>query len=169
VTAIELIDQLTTQRAAFEAVIAGLPEAVFLQPGVVDDWTIKDILIHLTAWEGELVRLLWQAANGDQPTTVHFGKAGVDAINASFQRELKDRPLEDVLEDFEGVRRQTIRRLQQWQPADLENPKRFPWLKGLPLSAWIAEDTYKHEAEHLPQIQAWLAAHPEYTTTDAED
>lgn len=34
-----------------DAAIAGLDEAAMLEPGVVEEWSIKDLLGHVTAWE----------------------------------------------------------------------------------------------------------------------
>ena len=39
-----------------------------IQPGVVGQWSLKDILVHLTLWEAELVTLLFQARQGQKPS-----------------------------------------------------------------------------------------------------
>jgi hypothetical protein len=69
--------------------------------------------------------------------------------------ESKERPLERILSDFEGVREQTIRRVEALSDSDLTDPKRFPWLDGKPLLEWITSDSTNHEAEHLEQIRVW--------------
>lgn len=151
----ELIAALENGREQFHTVIQGLSDEAMLEPGVVGEWSVKDVLAHLTRWEGELVALLFQAQQGREPGTVHFGSASTDEVNAKWYAESKDRPLERVLSDFEGVRRQTIRRVQPLSDRDLTDPKRFPWLDGKPLSSWIENDSFGHEAEHAVQIRAW--------------
>ena len=116
---------------------------------------MKDVLSHLSHWEAELVKLLWEASQGDSPTTVHFGKTPVDEVNAAWQAESANRPLERVLADFIAVRKQTSRRVQAFSDKDLNDPQRFPWQDNRPLWDWIATDSFGHEAEHLAQIQEW--------------
>lgn len=151
----EILDALEDQREAFLEAIDGLSDEQLEQPGVIGDWSIKDIMFHLTMWESELVKLLWQAAQGVQPTTVHFSKVSVDERNAAWSALARDRSLEQVIDDFAGVRKQTSRRLAAFKDKDLQDPKRYPWLKDHPLWVWIAEDSFKHEAEHTAQIIQW--------------
>lgn len=117
-----------------------------------DGWAIKDILSHLVRWEAELVKLLWQLRQGQRPTTVHFTGMDIDEINSRWLAEDRSRPLERILDDFQGVRRQTIRRIGSFSDQELNDPQRYPWLKGQSLSEWVAEDSFEHEAEHLRQI-----------------
>lgn len=124
-------------------------------PGVVGNWTIKDILAHLTRWEAELVKLLWQVRQGTQPTTILNQDISLDEVNARWHEEDKDRPLDRILKDFHGVREQTIRRLDHFKDDDLTNPQRYTWLGGRPLWMWVAEDSFEHDLEHMEQIQAW--------------
>ena len=154
----EILDALEDQREAFLEVIDGLSDEQIDQPGVVGDWSVKDIMFHLTLWEAELVKLLWQAAQGVQPTTAHFDKTPVDELNAAWSLQSRNRTLEQVIDDFAGVRKQTSRRLEAFKDKDLNDPQRYPWLENHPLWVWIAEDSFKHEAEHLAQIQQWREA-----------
>jgi hypothetical protein len=154
----EILDALEDQREAFLDAIDGLSDEQIEQPGVVGAWSVKDIMFHLTLWEAELVKLLWQAAQGTQPTTAHFSKTPVDELNAAWSLQAHTRTLEQVIDDFAGVRKQTSRRLGPFKDTDLNDPQRYPWLKNHPLWVWIAEDSFKHEAEHLVQIRQWREA-----------
>ena len=151
----ELIQALEDGRERFLDVVEGLPDAGWVEGGVVGEWSVKDILAHLSRWEAELIALLYQAGLGRKPTTAQFSSASEDTLNAKWYLESKDRPLERILTDFEGVREQTIRRVQTIVDADLTDPKRYPWLKGKPLADWIASDSIEHEAEHAAQIRQW--------------
>jgi hypothetical protein len=154
----ELLRALITTREDFRQAVDGLPDEALLEPGVCGNWSIKDMMAHIMLWESELVKLLWEAKEGRKPTTIHFqnqDSKAIDETNARWYRENKDRPLDIVLEDFEGVRRQTIRRLEGFQNRDLTDPKRFSWLKETPLWKWVAGDSFKHEAEHIAEIRAW--------------
>lgn len=151
----EVLAALDREHQKLMVAIDGLSAEAVLEPGVIDNWSVKDILYHISMWESELVKLLWQAENGQKPTTVHFNNPSVDELNASWYEQGKDRPLVRVMEDFQGVRKQTMRRVRAFSDHDLEDEKRFPWLDGKPLWTWIAVDSFDHEAEHTAQILAW--------------
>lgn len=151
----EILDALEDTREQFLDCIEGLSENEMQLPGVVGEWSVKDIIAHLSSWEAELVKLLWQAAQGLPPTTAFFTQSSVDETNAAWQKTMKDRPLDKVLADFAAVRKQTIRRLEAFSDDQLNNPRRYTWQRQTPLWEWIANNTFSHEAEHMQQIQLW--------------
>ena len=154
----EVLKTLADSREAFLAAVDGLSDEALLEPGVIEGWSIKDILYHLTMCEAELVKLLWQASQGQEPTSVQMQATTVDEQNAAWAAESKTRPLELVWEDFHAVRKQISRRVSVFREEDFEDPRRFTWLNGDPLWVWIANETIEHEAEHAVQIKAWRAA-----------
>ena len=151
----EILDALEDERENFIEAIDGLSDEAVLEPGVVGDWSIKDILFHICMWEAELVKLLWQAAQGLPPSAVFFSGLSVDEINAAWMAEGQARTYDQVWDDFQAVRKQTVRRLSAFNDKDLNDPERYTWLKDHPLSDWIAENSFGHEKEHTAQIKAW--------------
>lgn len=152
----ELISVLTTGRDDFLKILQGLSDQEMETPGVVEQWSIKDILVHLTRWEAEIVKLLWQAKQGIKPSTAHFRGTSIDDVNKRWYEESQSRTLKIVMSDFLGVRKQTLRRVEEISDSVLTNPKQYTWLEGKPLWEWIAEDSFEHEAEHGDQIRVWL-------------
>jgi hypothetical protein len=155
----DLLSSLKTSREGMLAALDGLDDEGMSEPGVIDEWSVKDILVHLSLWEAELVTLLWQARQGRRPTTAQLGKETVDELNARWHGMYKDRALDRVLDDFRAVRHQTERRVDGFTDGELADPNLFPWLNGEPLEHWIAEDSFGHEAEHMAQILAWRKSH----------
>jgi hypothetical protein len=151
----EILTSLAEGRDSLLESIQGLSGKELEEPGVIGEWSVKDILIHLTHWEAELVKLLWQAKQGVTPTTVHFDPASVDEINAQWFKESQFRPFKIAMDDFLGVRKQTIRRVEELSVEELTDPYYFPWLSDQPLWEWIANDSFEHEAEHEAQIRDW--------------
>lgn len=152
----ELLDKLTTERALILETLDRVPEEEIGKRGVVGDWSVKDILSHLNYWEAELIKLLWQAQQGQTPTTIHFGKKSADELNEEWYENARERPIDRILADFEAIRKQTIRRVSQFSENNLNSDEAYHWLKGYPLWTWIANDTYEHEREHREQIESWL-------------
>jgi hypothetical protein len=152
----EILTALEDVRENFLNAIEGLDDSQLNEPGVVDDWSVKDLIVHISMWEAELVKLLWQVRQGQAPTTIHFTKTGsVDDINAAWDAASKGRTLEQAMADFRGVRKQTERRVQSFNDQELTEKDHFPGLRGFPLAEWIANDSYDHESEHIAQIIAW--------------
>lgn len=153
----ELLDALEDEREKLLETIEGLSDEAMLEPGVIGEWSVKDTLSHLSQWEAELVKLLWQAQQGIRPTGLRYTQEEVDAVNAAWQAAHKDRELDSVLSDMQAVRKQTIRRIEGFNNRDLNDAQRWPWLRGEPLWKVIEVDSFGHEAEHAAQIQDWRA------------
>lgn len=151
----ELVEALEDSHERILEAIEGLSPEAMLEPGVVGEWSVKDVLAHLSRWEAEVVKLLWQARQEIPPTTLLNEQIPDDEVNARWHAEDKARSLERILEDFHGVRNQTIRRLDYFTDKDLDDPKRYPWLGGQPLWEWVAGDTFEHDVEHLDQLRLW--------------
>ena len=149
----EILEALESGRENFLELIEGMDDEAMLFKTSQEDWSVKDILAHLTRWEAELVKLLWQLRQGMQPSTLHFSNAPVDEINAEWLQEDQTRPLERILSDFHGVRNQTLRRVESFSESQLIEKGKYPWLKGKALWELIANDSFEHEAEHAPQIR----------------
>ncbi len=155
----DLIQGLEKGRAEFLATIDGLSDGQMTEPGVAGEWSIKDILAHVSRWEAELIGLLFQTQQGRQPITAQFSALPVDELNARWYKDSRDRPLERVLSDFHAVRQQTIKRVQSFSYKDLTDPRHYPWLGGKPLAEWITSDSVEHEAEHAVRIREWRSEH----------
>lgn len=151
----EILTALRANRDSLLNALDGLSDAAMQEPGVIDDWSVKDILTHITAWEAELVTRLAQAKQGKKPANANFTPAQVDELNAKWHKEYKNRPLDRVLADFRAVRGQTITQVESLAEEDLNDPKRYSWLGGSPLWEWIEGDSSGHDAEHTAQIKAW--------------
>ena len=151
----ELLYELESSREWFLELIDDVLDEGFEDPGVNGNWSLKDVLAHLTRWEAELVKLLWQVSQGQEPTSAHFSGISKDMLNEKWYREMRTRHLDMILEDYHNVRNQTMRRLEDFSDQELNDQKRYRWLGGRPLWAWVAADSYDHEYEHSLQIKSW--------------
>ena len=151
----ELLAALEDSHERILEAIEGLSPEAMIEPGVVGEWSVKDVLAHLSRWEAEVIKLLWQAHQGRTPTTLLNEQVSDDEVNARWHDEDQARSLERILDDFHGVRNQTIRRLEFLTDKDLNDPKLYPWLGGQPLWEWVAGDSFEHDAEHLEQLRPW--------------
>src|SRR5260221_7679022 len=90
----ELLAKIQSERSRLEETLAPLSDAQLIEPGVVGDWSIKDILAHLSVWEGRLrQRVKGQAERGTDLGTPEF--------NAQVFVENRNRDLKDVRAEFQ--------------------------------------------------------------------
>src|SRR5256885_7218978 len=81
-----LLRRLDKAWAALKESYAGLSDPRLTEPGVTGDWSVKDILAHVTTWEREALKHLpLIIAGGRPPRYVSYG--GIDAFNAKMTEE----------------------------------------------------------------------------------
>ncbi|MBI3362134.1 MAG: ClbS/DfsB family four-helix bundle protein, partial [Chloroflexi bacterium] len=108
----------------------------------------------ITAWEAEWLKAWGQHKAGKRPVLVETD-AEVDAQNAQWLKNNKKKPLDKVLADLHGARKQTIRQIENLTEDDLNRVGKFAWLRDRTLADFIAGETFTHEREHAAQIWAW--------------
>lgn len=152
----EILAKLESSREQFLDALEGLSEEEMTTAGACGDWSVKDLLAHLSRWEAELVKLLWELRQSGRSSS-ELVKPGldIDKLNAGWHAEARDRALARVLDDFHAVRNQTILRVEAFGERDLSDPKRYPALRGSALEAYIAANTYDHEDEHAADLLRW--------------
>lgn len=117
------------------------------------DWTGKDLLAHITAWEKRVLELLQRGRNhpgGFQVEGVEDWD--VDRVNLSYYEANRARPLTDIQRDFHYIHDQLMAELALW-PDDLDHPQWSAWIDGPPLWQIIPGDTYEHYEEHITVIR----------------
>lgn len=155
-----LLAAIRRERAELEAVLGRVPAARLSQPLAGDDWSVKDILAHIVAWE-EVLLHWWQASqNGETPTDPGPGLSSddVERLNSAFYQAHRHRPLAEVQEDFRRSYAQIIAMLEAAPDAAIEQPGYFPWTGSAPFAWFITPSTSDHYQEHRLQIAAWLDA-----------
>ncbi len=153
-----ILDELRSKYVALEAILAPLDEAQMTKTGVIGDWSIKDILAHITAWHHRLLARLHAARHNEEPTiSGPDSEEEMDRLNEQFYKENKSHPLADVLGGFRSSYLQIVEAVQAMPEEDLIDPHRFAWLNGDSLRQLVAGDTYDHYEEHRQQIEEWLA------------
>lgn len=151
----ELMQSISEARQAFDDAIAGLTDEDMRELPAVGPWTVKDVMAHLVAWEAETVTALAQLGTGARPRYSGLPDDELDKLNATWHAENKDRPLDRVQADYEGVGRQTLRRVTALSDDELFRPGKFKWRQGGTLAEWILGDTADHYREHAGQIREW--------------
>src|SRR5438552_10626889 len=147
----QLVSELKQENADWQALLDDIGEANMTQTEVAGGWSIKDIVAHLTEWRRRTVKR-FQAALNHGPDSVlppwPSELQDVDEINAWIYESNRDRPLADVLSDSREVFQHLMDAIAAFSENELQDPQRFEWLEGEPLSGRFVF-SYFHE-EHEP-------------------
>lgn len=161
-----LLATVRAERARWEALLAELGPERLTEPGVAGDWSVKDLLGHLAAYQRAWgARLRW-AKTGVPPTPREM--FDVDALpegagtwteeeqNAAIHAQYAPLPPPVVLAKWREAFDLLTDGVATLPAADLTTPGRFPWAGDRPLAEAMAADTYLHARHHAADVRAWL-------------
>ena len=146
-TRIQLLKRLDTAWRALAQSYAGLPDAQLLEPGVTGDWSVKDIIAHVTWWEEEALTHLPLVLAGGRPPRYSVTHGGIDAFNATMTARRKDLSLAAVLRQRDEVHRRLVALIERAPEGQLTRETRFRRRLRL--------DTYGHYPKHAQAIRSW--------------
>ena len=104
----QLLNRLDTAWVAFQASYAGLSNSRLTEPGVTGDWSVKDLIAHVTWWEEEALRHLPLIIVGDRPPRYSVAYGGIDAFNAMMAERKRDVSLSEVLTQQDDTHQRLI-------------------------------------------------------------
>ncbi|MDD5371288.1 MAG: ClbS/DfsB family four-helix bundle protein [Anaerolineaceae bacterium] len=143
----QLLEKIDQDWKAFQESYTGLTDSQMLEPGVTDDWSVKDILAHVTWWEQEAVKYLPLILQGGRPPRYKDLYGGIDAFNAQMTDQKRGLTLSDVLRQQDETHRRLIETVQS-APED-QFTRETPFRRRLRL------DTYSHYPIHTQAIREW--------------
>jgi uncharacterized protein (TIGR03083 family) len=142
----QLLAKLDTAWAALQASYAGLSGAQLTEPGVTGDWSVKDILAHVTTWEEEALKYLPLIVQGGRPPR-YATYGGIDAFNEQMTEQKRGLTPAEVLRQADETHRRLIEYIQRVPEEQFTRETRFRHRLRL--------DTYSHYPPHARMIQEW--------------
>ena len=154
----KILELIESEQEALEKTLEGLSPQQMTQPGVESDWSVKDILAHITDWERRMVGWVEESLRGEVPERPAPGMTweDLDRLNEQTYLANKDRPLDEVLADFHSSYQQALTTVEALTEEDLIDPQRFEWRDGDPMWHMVAANTWWHYKEHHETINNWL-------------
>lgn len=153
-----LLKRLDKAWAAFKESYAGLSDSQLTEAGAMGDWSVKDILAHVTTWEGEAIKYLPLIIKGDRPPRYSTMYGGIDAFNAQMAEQKRDLPLSEVLRQLDEIHRRLIDYVQGVPEEHFTRETRF--------RRRLRFDTYRHYREHAEAIREWREWPAEHADSD---
>jgi hypothetical protein len=150
----EIYEDLERTRAALLDTLAGLDEAALDRKGVVGEWSIKNALAHIAAWEAWVVQALpTRLTTGKTPEDFLARIQDEDRFNAEEVAEREELTPSEQLIELERTRQALLDELHGLDAAVWE--RRAPWdtWEGT-LAEYLRESLIVHEQEHLVEFRA---------------
>ena len=125
----------------------GLSERQMKEPGVTGDWSVKEILAHVTTWEEEALKTLPLILEGGRPPRYSTLYGGINAFNGRMTEQKRSLSLSEVLRQMDETHRRLIDYVWNAPQEQLARDTRFRRRLRL--------DTYGHYRIHARAIRAW--------------
>ena len=143
----QVIDKLEQAWAAFQQSYAGLTDEQMVAPGVTGDWSVKDLLAHVSWWEEEALKHLPHILQGKRPPRYSVVYGGIDAFNAQMTELKRGLSLAEVLSQLDQTHQRLINYLHSASEELFTTETRFRRRLRL--------DTYSHYPIHTQAIREW--------------
>lgn len=142
----ELMKETYAEREKLEALLKTIPPDVFSSKKVVGEWTVKDVLSHLIAWEQMVI--LWVKSGYESKTipvpAEGFKWSDLPALNDTIYREHKNEPAGEVLAKFDQSYHQILDLLNSIPEQDLFTPGLHKWQNKNMLAAYFKSSMSSH-------------------------
>lgn len=156
----ELLAVVEDSWRQLDAALEGLDAVAMMEPGVVEQWSVKDLLGHVTTWEQVALRNVEQTRRGETPAGL--GGIDVDDYNAAEAAARRDQSLEQVRQESTETRKRLRAAIAsigdaEWDAVYGEGDR------AAPLGVWVGrslggpDGPGTHAAEHAAHIRAWRA------------
>ena len=151
----QFLDALKTERSRWEDLLAQVGEDRMERGGVTGEWAVKDIIAHISAWEGRPIAWLnaLRSESAPQPPLWPADQTE-EQINAWIFNANRHRPLAEVLAESRRSFAQVLAGVESAPDEALS--KRYAWLNRRTMLDALPGNTYEHYREHGELIRSWL-------------
>jgi hypothetical protein len=166
-TATDVLAKIDQERTDWEMLLAEIGEERMETPGASGDWTVKDVIAHISGWDRPHIAEFTAVLEGEPMPEIRWPgdynetddeETKVQAINNAMYQQSRDQSLEEVLAESRGQWDDLRRVVTGISEDQLNDPATFPGLKGKCLAECITSgDWFSHyHDEHEQMLRDWL-------------
>jgi hypothetical protein len=156
---------LREQFNRWEELLASMGNEQITTPNLHANWSVKDVIAHLWAWQQRSVARMEAALFNREPEFPQWlpgldpdSEGNTDQTNAWIYETYRDQLWSKVHQNWREGFLRLLKLGAEIPEKDLLDAGRYPWLAGHPL-AFILLASYDHHQEHLDKLLAWLQKH----------
>jgi mycothiol maleylpyruvate isomerase-like protein len=152
----ELLAELEAERAAFVEVLESVDLELVTAPGVVDDWSVRDLVVHVAFWSEHATEALALAAAG-RGAEFAYAKRDTDRMNADLLTESRRTSPPAAVDREDRAYEAFARSVAALEPAFLG----LRLGNGDTVEEIIRYDGPDHYREHTDHLRAWFGEEEE--------
>src|SRR5688500_2878487 len=150
-----LVEELQAARGALLDELAAVRPEAMTTPGLVGEWSARELIAHLGYWRGHAAEII-HAAEEDRLEALGADAPAVDDVNETVARVARETDLATVRKREAASVEVLVERLRALDPSLLA--QRLP--DGASLADGITEDGAAHYREHANELRAILRERP---------
>lgn len=151
-----LAGQLNDARERIINSYAGLTDEEMDQPGVAGDWSVRDILAHIAAWDREQTLAYKAMLAGERPAFLDLDLDGIELFNQEHHDSMEGMSVDEVVAEFLAAREEMLVLLREVDNTALFAPAPGDEHADLSIAACISVSV-GHDEEHAEMIEDWQA------------
>jgi|ERR1044071_806228 hypothetical protein len=141
----ELQERVSATHGGLVKALEGLSEEEATRKGLTEQWSIKDALSHISAWEIEAARIIGEIQNGTWKPQ-RLNQELIDEFNRQAVEDRQGHSMPQVREEFDAAHREMERLIESF-PEEVD--------ESSPIYKYVEAVTFKHFAHHGALIEEW--------------
>jgi hypothetical protein len=151
----ELLQAMKEARLRWGETLEGVPEDRREEPALEGGWSVKDVIAHISEWEGvAATRLAFSL--GESATGPDFEDLEIDERNQRYYERNRARPLATVVEQEAANWERLVSVAESMSEEQLNDRTLLKTRPGVEPWDMIAGNAHEHFDEHIEQIHDWL-------------
>jgi len=150
----DLISGMDERRKSAMDIVSGVSPELRVH-GDQSEWTVKDLITHLTAFEEDMVEAIQAFMDGEKYRLDLHGKTNIDDFNEMRRVDRADKTWEQALEEWQSARDQLRGVIIAFPTDQLETPFTTPFMQKYTLMQAV-KGCGIHEKMHLTEITTAL-------------
>lgn len=146
-----LVRELTDARADLMRAVGGVDPSSHATPGLIGDWSVRDLLAHVGYWAGHAVEAIHAAEDG-RPGEHGLDEPPTDEVNATVLRVARETPIDVVRKREAASFEALVTWLGRMEPTLLD----VELGDGATVEEAIRGDGVDHYREHAADLRSVL-------------
>lgn len=159
----DLLERISQEHKVLVELVDSIPKREQTSAGVWgDDWTVKDLLAHLTEWEQMFLGWYRTGKRGQEPNLPAEGYKWnqTPALNQAIWAKHSKSSGAKVRRQFDASFEEIYSLAKKLTQKELLTPGHFPWTKKHPLTTYLGANTCSHYRVATKILKRWLKEAP---------
>jgi hypothetical protein len=149
----DLLDRIRKDREVLAALWGGMTkEQMIRRPGPQEDWSVKDLIAHISWWESFILERVADLIKG----AISEPAEHQDVLNARVYQQHKDTPLAEVLAAFDANWPKLEAFISPLNDEQLNTPSYYRTYDGVALLPILRAGTFGHCPSHVADLRTYI-------------